>query len=53
MIPNYYLNYFYTPSHKLAEQAKWPPSRAEEVMAVEKDLLAQYAEPDRPSRRPA
>ncbi len=25
----------------------WPPSRAEEVMVVEKDLLAQYSEPDR------
>ena len=47
MIPNYYLNYFYSTSHKLAEQDKWPPSRAEEVMAVEKELLAQYAEPDR------
>jgi 6-phospho-beta-glucosidase len=47
MIPNYYLNYFYSTSHKLQEQDKWPPSRAEEVMAVEKELLAQYAEPDR------
>jgi 6-phospho-beta-glucosidase len=45
MIPNYYLNYFYSTSHKLAEQDKWPPSRAEEVMEVEKELLAQYAEP--------
>ncbi len=25
MIPNYYLNYFYSTSHKLAEQDKWPP----------------------------
>lgn len=47
MIPNYYLNYFYSTSHKLQEQDNWPPSRAEEVMAVEKELLAQYAEPDR------
>jgi 6-phospho-beta-glucosidase len=47
MIPNYYLNYFYSTSHKLQEQAQWPPSRAEEVMAVEKELLAQYAEPER------
>jgi 6-phospho-beta-glucosidase len=47
MIPNYYLNYFYSTSHKLAEQDKWPPSRAEEVMAVEEELLAQYAEADR------
>ena len=31
MIPNYYLHYFYNTSHKLAEQAAWPPSRAEQV----------------------
>ena len=47
MIPNYYLNYFYNTAHKLAEQEKWPPSRAEEVMEIEKDLLRQYADPDR------
>lgn len=47
MIPNYYLNYFYSTSHKLAEQDQWPPSRAEEVMAVEAELLAQYAEAER------
>ena len=45
MIPNYYLNYFYYTAHKLAEQQKWPPSRAEEVMEVEKTLLAKYADP--------
>lgn len=47
MIPNYYLQYFYHTAHKLAEQEKWPPSRAEAVMAIEDELLAQYAEPDR------
>jgi 6-phospho-beta-glucosidase len=47
MIPNYYLNYFYSTSHKLAEQEQWPPSRAEAVMAIEAELLAQYAEPAR------
>ena len=47
MIPNYYLQYFYYTGHKLALQEVWPPSRAEEVMAIEKELLAQYAEPDR------
>ncbi len=45
MIPNYYLQYFYTPGHKLEEQENWPPSRAEEVMEVEKDLLREYADP--------
>ncbi len=47
MIPNYYLQYFYFTEQKVAEQEKWPPSRAEEVMAIEEELLAQYAEPDR------
>ncbi len=47
MIPNYYLAYFYTTARKLAEQEQWPPSRAEQVMAIEADLLRQYAEPDR------
>jgi 6-phospho-beta-glucosidase len=47
MLPNYYLQYFYYTQHKLAEQQQWPPSRAEAVMAIEDDLLRQYAEPDR------
>lgn len=47
MMPNYYLQYYYYTDRKLAAQEKWPPSRAEEVMAVEKDLLAQYAQPHR------
>jgi 6-phospho-beta-glucosidase len=47
MIPNYYLEYYYYTDKKLAAQAKWPPSRAEEVMEVEAGLLRQYAEPDR------
>lgn len=45
MIPNYYLQYFYLTQHKLDQQKKWPPSRAEEVMEVEKDLLKYYADP--------
>ena len=45
MIPNYYLQYFYYTGHKLAEQALWPPSRAEQVMAIEEDLLREYADP--------
>ncbi len=44
MIPNYYLTYYYSTLHKLEEQKKWPPSRAEEVMEVEKDLLREYAD---------
>jgi 6-phospho-beta-glucosidase len=45
MIPNYYLQYYYYTGRKLAEQEKWPPSRAEEVMAIEGDLLREYADP--------
>ncbi|HNT24350.1 MAG TPA: 6-phospho-beta-glucosidase [Anaerolineales bacterium] len=45
MVPNYYLNYFYDTPHKLAAQESWPPSRADEVIEVEKDLLRQYADP--------
>lgn len=46
MLPNYYLQYFYHTGRKLKSQDKWPPSRAEEVMEVEKELLRQYANPD-------
>ena len=45
MIPNYYLHYYYDTQHKLQEQQAWPPSRAEEVMEIEKDLLAQFSNP--------
>ncbi len=45
MIPNYYLQYFYYPDKKLAAQEKWPPSRGEQVIEIEKDLLRQYADP--------
>lgn len=45
MIPNYYLQYFYYTAKKLAAQSKWPPSRGEEVITIEKDLLRQYANP--------
>lgn len=47
MIPNYYLQYFYFTARKLAQQEEWPPSRAEEVMKIEAELLAQYAKPQR------
>jgi 6-phospho-beta-glucosidase len=47
LIPNYYLQYFYYTERKLAEQQRWPPSRAEAVMEIEAELLQQYAEPER------
>jgi 6-phospho-beta-glucosidase len=46
MMPNYYLQYFYHTDKKLKAQEKWPPSRAEEVIEDEKDLLREYADPD-------
>ena len=46
MIPNYYLQYFYHTDKKLKAQEQWPPSRAEEVIEVEKDLLREYADPN-------
>ncbi|MRR31243.1 6-phospho-beta-glucosidase, partial [bacterium] len=45
MVPNYYLAYYYHTERKLEEQKKWPPSRAEQVMEVEKNLLRQYDNP--------
>lgn len=45
MMPNYYLQYFYHTDRKLKSQQKWPPSRGEEVIEIEKDLLRQYADP--------
>jgi 6-phospho-beta-glucosidase len=45
MIPNYYLQYFYYTDKKFGEQKEWPPSRAEAVMEIEKDLLREYADP--------
>ena len=45
MMPNYYLQYFYHTDHKLDSQHKWPPSRGEEVIQIEKGLLRQYADP--------
>ena len=47
VIPNSYLQYYYFTGKKLAQQDSWPPSRAEQVMEIEADLLRQYSEPDR------
>lgn len=46
MIPNYYLQYYYYTEKKFEAQKKWPPSRAEEVIEIEKDLLRDYSNPD-------
>jgi 6-phospho-beta-glucosidase len=46
MIPNYYLGYFYQTDKKLASQREWPPSRAEEVIQIESELLSQYSDPN-------
>jgi 6-phospho-beta-glucosidase len=46
MMPNYYLQYFYQTEKKLKTQNEWPPSRAEQVIEIEKELLLQYANPE-------
>lgn len=47
MLPNYYLqNYYYT-DKLLKAQERWPPSRAEEVAAIEVNLMKQFQEKDR------
>ncbi len=45
MMPNGYLEYFYNTRKKLLAQEKWPPSRAEQVLKIEADLLRQYGDP--------
>jgi 6-phospho-beta-glucosidase len=45
MIPNYYLEYYYYTGRKVEAQKAWPPSRAEEVMKIEAELIARYADP--------
>ncbi|MGH9289597.1 MAG: 6-phospho-beta-glucosidase [Acidimicrobiales bacterium] len=43
-VPSYYLRYYYLPDDVVAEQRARPP-RAEEVMAIEAELLAMYRDP--------
>lgn len=47
MLPNYYLRYYYYKDKMLEKQDHWPPSRAEEVMEIERDLLEKYQDEDR------
>jgi 6-phospho-beta-glucosidase len=47
MIPNSYLRYFYYTARMLEKQRSWPPSRAELVMEIEKQLLEEYRDPSR------
>jgi 6-phospho-beta-glucosidase len=46
MIPNYYLGYYYNTKRKLTAQTEWPPSRAEQVMELEAELMEWYADPN-------
>ncbi|MEU5996120.1 6-phospho-beta-glucosidase [Spirillospora sp. NPDC047418] len=51
-VPSYYLRYYYEHDRVVAEQ-RGAATRAEEVAALERDLLAQYADPSldtRPAR---
>jgi len=42
MLPNSYLRYYYYTDKMIQEQKDWPPSRAEEVMKIEAELLEAY-----------
>ena len=44
-IPSYYLHYFYCTDEAVRAQASGP-QRAEEVLEIERTLLAMYADPD-------
>ncbi len=46
LLPNGYLRYYYYTEKMLEKQAQWPPSRAEEVMAIEENLLEYYRDPE-------
>ncbi|MGH3240303.1 MAG: 6-phospho-beta-glucosidase, partial [Spirillospora sp.] len=43
-VPSYYLRYFYE-HDRVVEELRGAPSRAETVAALERDLLAEYADP--------
>lgn len=47
ILPNPYLRYYYYTEEMFQKQMDWPPSRAEEVMEIESELLEKYAEKDR------
>jgi 6-phospho-beta-glucosidase len=51
VVPSYYLRYFYAHDEVLAEQLR-EPSRAQAVLAVEKELLELYADPNE-NQKPA
>ena len=44
-VPSYYLHYFYATDQVVTEQ-RTAPSRAEQVLAIERELLAMYADPE-------
>jgi 6-phospho-beta-glucosidase len=43
-IPSYYLHYFYC-TDKAVEEQRYGPHRAEEVLAIERELLRMYRDP--------
>ena len=45
VIPNDYLEYYFQVDRKLKLQDSWPPSRAETVMEIEKEVLALFSDP--------
>jgi len=47
MLPNPYLRYYYYTNMMREKQDHWPPSRAEEVLEIESDLLTEYQDKNR------
>lgn len=45
MIPSSYVRYYYAPEQMLAEIRKKDKTRAQEVMAIEEELMQTYADP--------
>ncbi len=45
LIPNEYLEYYFQTDRKLKLQEAWPPSRAETVMEIEKEVLTLFSDP--------
>ncbi|MCC7383857.1 MAG: 6-phospho-beta-glucosidase [Deltaproteobacteria bacterium] len=50
LIPSDYLRYFFLAKETIAEQAARPSTRADDVIAIEAELLAEYARPDRTTK---
>lgn len=53
MVPSSYLRYFWKTREAIAKLSARPKTRAQEVMEIESELLAWYADPERDTKPPA